>query len=244
MASESDALRKAQALIAQQTQELERLREHVGSPLETSAILSRLALPTDLLDTIVDAAAQVIGARSAALFLVDADELTFAVATGPAADRVLGLRLPIGHGIAGLVARSGEPMIVADASADARQAADIAAEAEYHPESLLCVPLIADQEVIGVLELLDKANGDGFTMADMASLAQFARVAVIVLVQMKQQTALQQQFDKQQDPAVAPGGSPDLWGLVSRIAAHGEREAASCEAMLRVFARYLEPETS
>src|ERR687893_1907580 len=107
---------------------------------------------------IVGTAAGVFPSRSAALFLIDeeVEELVFQVALGPEAEQVKDLRVPLGHGIAGLVAVSGQPMAVSDAGSDPRQAADIAQSVGYTPGTILCVPLFYDDEIIGVLELLDR----------------------------------------------------------------------------------------
>jgi GAF domain-containing protein len=72
---------------------------------------------------------------------------------------------------------------VADASRDPRQAADIAASVGYRPESILCVPLVHDDRVSGVLELLDKEAGGTFSLEDMATLGLFANQAAIAIVQ-------------------------------------------------------------
>ena len=187
-----------------------------------SVVPNTPAIPP-LLETIVDAALQIVGARSASLLLIDCEtqDLEFTVALGPAADHVRGLRLPIGHGIAGLVAHAGEPIIVADAGADPRHAAEIARDAGYHPETLLCVPLLADDDVVGVLELLDRQDGAPFDLRDMQLAIQFARVAVSALEQ----------------PSTPPADviPADLHALVDRIATHGERESAACKAILQSF---------
>jgi sigma-B regulation protein RsbU (phosphoserine phosphatase) len=60
---------------------------------------------------IVETAARVISARAGSLFLIDAEkqELTFEVALGEKAQQVKELRVPMGDGIAGLVAAMGQP---------------------------------------------------------------------------------------------------------------------------------------
>lgn len=186
----------------------------------------RMAMDHDLLETIVDASAQIVGATSAALFLLDrqAQDLAFAVAHGPAADQVRGRRLPLGHGIAGLVAQTGEPIIVADAESDPRHARDIAQVSGYQPRTLLCVPLLTGDDVLGVLELLDRRDGAGFDLRDMLVATQFARVAVLALATAPPESA-------------APA---DLHALADRIAAHGARESAACEAILQAYLAGLE----
>ncbi len=133
----------------------------------------------------METAAGVIPARSTALFLIDeeAEEFDFEVALGPESDQVRGMRVPLGHGIAGLVAVSGQPMAVSDAGTDPRQAADIAKSVGYAPGTILCVPLFYNEEVVGVLELLDREGAETYNAHDMATLGLFANQAAVAIGQ-------------------------------------------------------------
>ena len=166
----------------------DRVASDVRAALGLAATVETLARPQGqdrLLELIVATAMRVIRARAGALFLLDeaAGELVFAVALGGQADTVKALRVPLGHGIAGLVAATGQPLAISDASRDPRQAADIAEHVGYYPDSLLCVPLIHDDRICGVLELLDKEVGGSFSLDDMATLGLFANQAAIALDQ-------------------------------------------------------------
>ena len=78
---------------------------------------------------------------------------------GPLFHNLPPIRLQPGHGIAGRVAETGEPLIVNDVYKDERfsQQADNASGFRTH--SILCVPLMVEQRVIGVLEAINKRNG-------------------------------------------------------------------------------------
>src|SRR5919198_3058434 len=138
---------------------------------------------SELLQMIVATAAQVLRARAGALLLIDdeAEELVFEVAVGGEAEDVKRFHVPLGHGIAGHVAVTGQPLAVSEAAADPRAATDIADQVGYRPESILCVPLFYDDEVIGVLELLDKADRSTFTADDIESLGLFANQAAVAI---------------------------------------------------------------
>src|SRR5207245_1557500 len=110
-------------------------------------------------------------------------ELIFEVALGQKAQEVKKFAIPLGHGIAGLVAVSGQPMAISDAQRDPRQASDIARSVGYVPQSILCVPLFYNDQIIGVLELLDKADASSFTAADMETLGLFANQAAVAIEQ-------------------------------------------------------------
>lgn len=172
----------------EETRRLRRLLAGTGAAeglyrtLTLASVAGTIATPTKhtrLLESIVETAAQVISARAAALFLLDREtgELIFEVALGGKAEEVKKFRVPMGHGIAGLVAATGQPIALADAEKDARRADDIASAVDYVPHTILCVPLFYDSEVIGVLELLDKEGGANFTGADIELLGLFANQA-------------------------------------------------------------------
>jgi GAF domain-containing protein len=188
---------QAERTIARQAAEIAELRHLIAdsrlaaelrATLGVAATLHTIDRPSGqdrLLELIVATAMRVMGARAGALFLLDeaAGELLFAVALGGQAREVKALRVPLGHGIAGLVAATGQPLAVSDAGSDPRQAADIAERVGYRPDSILCVPLVHDDRVIGVIELLDKEVGGAFTLADMATLGLFANQAAITIAQ-------------------------------------------------------------
>ncbi|HLI09457.1 MAG TPA: GAF domain-containing protein [Ktedonobacteraceae bacterium] len=136
-----------------------------------------------LLDMIVQTAATVMSARAASLFIIDtkAQELVFEVATGPKAAEVSQYRLPLGHGIAGFVAVSGQPIAITNVGNNPLHASDISRSIGYVPENILCVPLFYQDQVIGVLELLDKENGTPFDERDMNLVGFFANQAAIAI---------------------------------------------------------------
>ena len=101
------------------------------------------------------------------------------MAIGSRAAEVKRFRVPLGHGIAGIVAASGQAMAIRDAAQDPRLASDIADSVGYVPETVLCVPLFYGDNVIGALELLDKEGG--FTAGDMEALGLFANQAAVAL---------------------------------------------------------------
>ncbi len=273
-----DALAEAQETIARQAEEIERLRrrgadERLAEDLKESltllSVAGTIASPvasSRLSEMIVETAAHVISARAAALFLVDedAEELVFEVALGSKAEEVREFRVPLGHGIAGLVAVSGQPMAVSDAQGDPRQAADIAQSVGYAPDSILCVPLFYEDRVIGVLELLDKEGANSFSASDMEALGLFANQAAVAIEQsqlhrnlaalvgealeslsgvhgdategvMRRANAFAARVEE--DPEFKE--TLELARLVQEVASQGENELEACRAILHGFADYL-----
>jgi GAF domain-containing protein len=220
-----------------------------------------------LLELVVATAMRVIGARAAALLLLDFEgqHLTFEIALGGQSQALAGEIVPLGHGIAGLVAASGQPIAINNASADSRQASDIAARVGYHPQSILCVPLLDDDRTIGVLELLDKTDATTFSQEDMATLGLFAQQAGTAITQARGRRHLDRlvlgllreaatgdarAMDRLDQRVARLSGalteddvirrSVELAALVSDIARTGEAEARACATMLRGFADFLQ----
>jgi transcriptional regulator with GAF, ATPase, and Fis domain len=152
------------------------------------AVLGELAAPVShnaLLELLVGTAAQVLSAQSASLLLLDraTQELVFEVALGVAAAEAAKFRVPVGQGIAGWVASSGQPVARSDVAHDPHFAADMAQRIGYVPQTILAIPLRLDEDVIGVIELFDKTTGQPFTADDMELLDQFGRAAAAAIEQ-------------------------------------------------------------
>lgn len=130
----------------------------------------------ELLQSVADTARHLLSAAACSLALVEDDTLVYHVASGEGAEDVLGLRLPLGRGIGGWVAVSGQPMAVSDVQRDPRFARDFAESTGYMPTSLLAVPLQTERRVVGVLTVLD-AERD----ATMDLLTRFANQAAVAI---------------------------------------------------------------
>ncbi len=118
-------------------------------------------------------------ARAGAVLLLGADrtELELAVSQGLDDLGVPGdLRLPLGVGIAGRVARSGDALRGRVGVGDL-----VAAPGEPDATTLLAVPLKSSTTVIGVLTLYDRADGEPFDEADLATLRTFTSQATVAV---------------------------------------------------------------
>jgi GAF domain-containing protein len=200
-----EELSRVRREVARQAEEIWRLKRQLEGQqaaadlhrtFSLAGIAGSIASPGQhnrLLEEIVQTAMQVISAKAGALFLIDreAEDLIFQVALGGKADQIKKFRVPLGHGIAGLVAASGLPMAIANAQDDSRQASDIAQSVNYVPSTILCVPLYYGDEVIGVLELLDKQGAPAFSPADIDLLGLFAKQAATAIEQSRINTSLQ-----------------------------------------------------
>lgn len=121
-----------------------------------------------LLHTIVRSAVDGTGAARGWLLAVDGDDLGLVAAhpyeaTGPQP----GAKVPAGSGVAGYVVSSGQPLALSPVGPEARFAGGLEAHtATGPPASVVCVPCESDGEIVGALQLVDKAGGS-FTFDDV-----------------------------------------------------------------------------
>jgi GAF domain-containing protein len=136
-----------------------------------------------LLQATVEVARAIFHARAASVFLLDdeADELVFEAVSGKGSDSLIGKRFPSSTGVAGWVLVTRQPLVVDDLTKDTRFSLEAAASTGYVPKALMAVPLLADDSVIGVLEVLDRPHDTPFSLADMDLLGLFANQAAIAL---------------------------------------------------------------
>lgn len=133
-----------------------------------------------LLELILDKITDALDADRATLYLLDEanDELVSRIAQG---DDVRSIRLKIGHGIAGHVARTGKPLHVRDAYKDARFSPEWDMITGYRTRSILAAPMKNHLgKTIGVVQVLNKLTAGGdFTVDDEDILAALATQAAV-----------------------------------------------------------------
>jgi GAF domain-containing protein len=138
---------------------------------------------TRLLRSIVEVARAIFGAQGSSIFLLDeeSDELVFAAVAGEQDQVLVGQRFPSSTGIAGWVASTQTPLVLEDVQADPRFARDIAERSGYVPNGIMAVPLLDDERVLGVLQVLDRPTDSRFSLQEMELLGLFAAQAAIAL---------------------------------------------------------------
>jgi sigma-B regulation protein RsbU (phosphoserine phosphatase) len=141
----------------------------------------------DLLDQILYNAMVVLRAEDGSLLLLDeeTDELVFAVVHGDIRGELRGYRIGGDIGIAGWVATEGEPLIVNNPRQDWRFSPQIDEAFGFVTRSILCVPMITRGKLVGVIELLNKYNGNKFIETDATLLLILAHVAATALDDMR-----------------------------------------------------------
>ena len=136
-----------------------------------------------LLQSIVDVARAIFRAKASSILLLDeeTDELVFEAAADEASGDLIGKRFPSSTGIAGFVLVSRQPLVIEDVLSDPRFSRETAQSTGFIPKGLMAVPLLHEERVLGVLEVLDRPADTRFTLAEMELLGLFANQAAIAL---------------------------------------------------------------
>ncbi len=140
--------------VIKRNQELDAIRQ-IGSALASSTFDIK-----QVLKYTIDMIRVVINAEAGSLFLVENNELEFAVAFNVEHKPPVGFRFKMGQGIVGYAADRGEAMIENDVQKSPYFYSGVDALTGFKTRSALCVPMISQGKVVGVIEVLNKISGD------------------------------------------------------------------------------------
>ncbi len=163
----------------------------------TRAIASTLRL-SELLETVVKLASEVVRAESGSLLLMDqpTGELYFDVALGDKKGALQQIRLKKGEGIAGWVAENRKPAVVNDTSKDSRWTQKADKTTQFKTKAILAVPMLFKDKLVGVMEAINRADGSPFTDLDVQMLETFAAQAAIAIENARLFESIRQEKEK------------------------------------------------
>jgi GAF domain-containing protein len=186
-----------------------------------------------LLQGIVEVARAIFGSKAASVFLYDdeADELVFEAVSGEGEGDLVGRRFPSSTGIAGWVLVTRQQLVLDDAGSDERFGRAAAESTGYVPSKILAVPLLHEEEALGVLEVLDPPAGMRDPLADMELLSLFAGQAAAALALLRRARRARAVLDESEGTAA----------LVARVAGLLERrDDDKARRLLEALAEVLE----
>jgi sigma-B regulation protein RsbU (phosphoserine phosphatase) len=136
-----------------------------------------------LLEYIMQKSMTLMNSEAASLMLVveETNELEFKIVLGPKATEVRPFRLPIGKGISGWVAQSGEAVLIPDTYADSRFDPSFDKRSGFRTRSMLCVPMIHNQKTVGVISIINRLDGLPFNENDKMLSTIFASQAALAI---------------------------------------------------------------
>lgn len=163
--------------------DVERLRHEHSIYTDLARTLTSSLNLSEILENVMKKVGELLRPWNWSLLLMeeDGEHLNFEIAVGEGAEQLRGCRLKVGEGIAGWVARTGEPVLVENAGTDPRFCGRFDEMNCFKTESVICVPLQNRGQVLGVIELVNRIEQDLFTDQDMRSLSHIAEYAAIAI---------------------------------------------------------------
>ncbi len=158
------------------------MRRIVDALYRVHRLISLITDLDTLLESIMQEGKQVARAEASSLMLYDpkSGELFFQVAQGETGDQQAlkrEVRLKLGQGIAGTAGASREPVNVPDVSQDRRFYAGADTISRFETRSILAVPLVDRDTLVGVIEVINKTGGGAFTATDLHVMQMFSSLA-------------------------------------------------------------------
>ena len=170
----------------------ETLLERYLSLVEIARVLASTLDLDRLLFQIVKAAAILTNSNAASIMLYDEskNELYFQSSTNLDTKIMRGIVIPVDNSLAGTIIKTRKPIIVMNTGDDPRHYQEVGKFADYETESLLGVPMITKDKIVGVLEVINKIEGE-FSEEDQDLLSALGSQAAIAI----ENTRLFQQSD-------------------------------------------------
>jgi diguanylate cyclase (GGDEF)-like protein len=162
---------------------MQRTVEQLGAFNEIAKALTSTLEVGEVLQLVMQKVSALLKPRNWSLLLFDekSGQLYFEIVVGEGAERLHGMRIPPGEGIAGAVYSTGEPRLVHDVGNDPTYARRFEAVSGFATRSVIAVPLKARGRTLGVMELVTGADQPNFTPEDMqAALGMSDYVAIAI----------------------------------------------------------------
>src|ERR1700723_3286952 len=145
------------------------------------ALTSSLELE-EILGAIMDKMAQFFGPEKWSRLMVDdkSEELYYAIAVGENSESLKGLRVPLGEGVAGWVASTGNPLVVPDVALDPHWSAFAIKHPDLKIRSIACVPVRSGNKTLGVIQLLNSKRDlmAEYSISFLRILCDYAAIAI------------------------------------------------------------------
>ena len=159
-----------------------RQMDHLRVFHEVARALTQTLELEEILQIIMEKMAQFFGPERWSMLMVDeqAQQLYYAIAVGEDAESLRGLRVPLGEGVAGWVASTGNSLVVPDVAHDAQWSAFSRAHPELKIQSIACVPVRSGDKTLGVIQLLNSKLDllSEYSISFLRILCDYAAIAI------------------------------------------------------------------
>jgi len=166
-----------------------RLSKQVGDLFFLNSLTQSISTFTDLKklqEFVLENCKKVLGLKSASVFLLDEnnpDELILTSSSGEEARAFHGIRQKLGEGIAGKVALTKQPLLVTDIDKDLKDLKKTSPR--YGSKSFICVPLMTQNKLIGIINVTNKTGEGAFTTDDVNILSILAGHAASAIANLR-----------------------------------------------------------
>ena len=150
---------------------------------DISRVFSSTLELSNLLPIMAEKIRDILQGGACNIWLVDSEtnELKFAQQAGEDPTTDQSVRIPVGEGFLGQVANLGEARLVADAEEEPQLKERLEAGGDFELRTVMCAPLVKEETVLGVVEVVNKARGQAFDDDDLFFLSSMAEQASIAL---------------------------------------------------------------
>ncbi len=137
-----------------------------------------------LIHNVLSSALVAVDSENGSLMLLDEDsgELVFVEVMGTAREKLVNYRLPKGVGIAGWVVKNRRPRLASNVQSDPAFSSMVDQYTGLETKSLICVPLIYEDRVLGAIEAVNTGLSRPFTQSDLEVMQLVARLASTAIV--------------------------------------------------------------
>ncbi len=166
--------------------------------LKANRILASTLDLDKLLQIVLELAADVVQAEAGSVLILDdkTGELTFNITLGSQGKELKTIRLKVGEGIAGWVAKENRALIVNDPKNDARWTRKADDKTKFVTRSILCVPMVHQGKLLGVVQAINKKDPKGFTSEEQTILEAFAAQVAVAIQNASLFSSLRQEKEK------------------------------------------------
>ena len=142
----------------------QRQLSHLNTYLTVSSLLSQPLDLHDLLEVALYSCMEVVAAEAASVLLLEDEKESFLFyqVEGPAKPVLMTATFPADKGLAGAVLQAQQSEVINDVQRDPRFYELIDSQSGFQTQNMIAVPLVAGEEKVGVLEVLNKAGGASF----------------------------------------------------------------------------------
>ena len=157
--------------------------EELNNLLKISSSFNISSDSKAILNRLTELAAESMNCEAASIMLLNEREnvLEFVVATGSKKQRLETMTIPVGEGVAGWVAKYGEPQVVNDTSKDARFTGKVDKQSGFVTKQILAIPLQLENRIIGVLEIINSKDNRNLGDNDLRVLNAIGERAATVI---------------------------------------------------------------